>query len=601
MQSSSGRSEERMQSASLTGRPTHPRGPNRLVRRLLFPRGLRRLYRRLQQRPDEPIFHALLREMSVDYQVAPSDLKHIPATGPVVAVANHPFGMLEGAILCDLALTVRPDVRVLTNYLVAEIPELQQHCIALDPFQGKRVASMNRQGMKDAMSWLAGGGMLIIFPAGEVASWHMRERRVTDPQWSATASRLIRNSEATALPIFIDGGNSIPFHLLGLVHPRLRTVRLPHELLNKRGRTVKIHIGSPIPHREIAKLHSADEATRYLRWRTYLLHQRDTLRRHRMPLPLFPRPQSLRPIAAPPAIDKVQAEVRNLPPEQHLVQDRDFRVFIADSAQIPNLLQAVGRAREITFRQVGEGTGEAIDLDEFDPHYQHLILWHRAKDELAGAYRIGRIDQILARWGRKGLYTNTLFRYQPELFHRIGPALELGRSFILAEYQKHYGSLLCLWKGLARYASLHPEAPILMGAVSVSGRYNTASRELIVRFFEADNRQDDLGRFVQPRIPFRGLKLREWDLPLIHQALHDVEALSETISDIEPDGKGIPILLRQYVKVGGRLLGFNVDKNFSDVLDGLVMVDLRQTDPKILERYMGAEGLKAFRAFHHLP
>jgi len=595
------RPKERMQPAGVTSRPANSNSANRLVRRLLFPRGLRRLYRRVQQRLDEPIFQALLREMNVDYQVAPTDLKHIPPTGPVVAVANHPFGMLEGAILCDLAMTVRPDVRVLTNYFVAEIPELQQHCIALDPFQGKRVASMNRRGMKEAMSWLAGGGMLVIFPAGEVSTWQMRERRVTDPQWSATASRLILNSGATSLPIFIDGGNSIPFHLLGLVHPRLRTVRLPHELLNKRGRTVKVHIGSPIPHSEVAKLHSAEEATRYLRWRTYLLHQRDTLRPHRMRLPLFPRPQTPRPIAAPPAADKVQAEVRNLPPEQHLVQDRDFRVFIADAEQIPNLLLAIGRAREITFRQVGEGTGEASDLDEFDPHYQHLILWHRAKDELAGAYRIGRIDQILARWGRKGLYTNTLFRYQPELFDRIGPAMELGPSFILAEYQKHYGSLLCLWKGLARYASLHPEAPVLMGAVSISSRYNTASRELIVRFFEGDNRRDDLSRFVQPRIPFRGLKLREWDLPLIHQALEDVEALSETISDIEPDGKGIPILLRQYVKVGGRLLGFNVDKNFSDVLDGLVMVDLRKTDPKALERYMGSEGLKAFRAHHRLP
>ncbi|HMK28708.1 MAG TPA: GNAT family N-acyltransferase [Terriglobales bacterium] len=576
-------------------------GPNRLVRRLLFPRGLQKLYRRLQQRPGEPIFQALLREMNVAYQVAPADLQRIPTSGPVVAVANHPFGFLEGAILCDLALTVRPDVRVLTNYLLAEVPELQRYCIALDPFQGKRVAPMNRRGVKEAMAWLAGGGMLLIFPAGEVASWHMRQRRVTDPQWSSTASRLIRNSGATALPTFIDGGNSIPFHLLGLVHPRLRTVRLPHELLNKRGRTVKVHIASPIPHAEIAKLHSAEEATCYLRWRTYLLHQRDALRPHRVRLPLFPRPRPLRPIAAPPAAGAVRAEVRNLPPAQHLIEDRDFRVFVAAADQIPNLLTAIGRAREITFRQVGEGTGEATDLDEFDRHYQHLILWHRSKDELAGAYRIGRIDQILARWGSKGLYTNTLFRYRPEVFDRIGPALELGRSFILAEYQKHYGSLLCLWKGIARYVAIHPEAPVLMGAVSISSRYNRASRELIVRFFEADNRRDDLSRFVQPRLPFRGLHLREWDLPLICRALEDVEALSDTISDIEADGKGLPILLRQYVKVGGRLLGFNVDRNFSDVLDGLVMVDLRQTDPKILERYMGSEGLKTFRAYHRLP
>jgi hypothetical protein len=170
------------------------------------------------------------------------------------------------------------------------------------------------------------------------------------------------------------------------------------------------------------------------------------------------------------------------------------------------------------------------------------------------------------------------------------------------EYQRQYAPLLLLWKGIARFVAARPETPVLFGAVSISNEYNSLSREMIVRYFE--QRQDGDSRefsdLIQARTPFRAPKIRRWDCGAICGALRDLDELAEPISDIEEDGKGLPILLKQYAKVGGRLVGFNLDRKFSDVVDGLVIVDLRQTDPQVLERYMGKSGHANFRHFHGL-
>jgi len=212
-----------------------------------------------------------------------------------------------------------------------------------------------------------------------------------------------------------------------------------------------------------------------------------------------------------------------------------------------------------------------------------------------GGYRAGNTAEILAQYGIEGLYTSTLFRYNERIFQKLGPALELGRSFVRAEYQRQYAPLLLLWKGIARLIVMRPETPVLFGAVSVSNDYNETSRELIYRFFEARMQEDELAGMIEPRRPFRSVRLRPTDCRSMCRALRDLDELSEPINDVEPDGKGLPILLRQYSKIGGKVLAFNVDQKFSNVLDGLVAVDLRQTDPLVLERYMGREGAETFR------
>ncbi|MGD0792865.1 MAG: GNAT family N-acyltransferase [Terriglobales bacterium] len=561
----------------------------------------RELYQRVRTAPPGFRLEALLAEMKVKLEVQPADLDRIPVKGPLVAVANHPFGVLDGVALAVLLSRARPDVKILTNALLQGIPELHEHCIFVDPFHTPSSADKNVKPLKHAMEWLRQGGALAVFPAGEVSQWNIRQAQVTDPAWNNVAARLVRKTGASALPVYFCGRNSVTFQLLGLINPRLRTLFLLQEFLQQREKDVQVRIGGAIPSELIANLDNDEEATEYLRLRTYLLSYRGKKpislpTKMRSALPRKPQ----EPIASEVPSRFVVHDIAALPAERLLVENADFAVYAARASELPHLLDELGRLREITFRAAGEGTGHSADLDQFDAYYWHLLLWNKEKQELAGAYRAGNTDEIIRAHGVKGLYTNTVFRYDEQLFLKIGSALELGRSFVRPEYQRQYAPLLLLWKGIARFVAAHPETPVLFGAVSISNEYSSLSREMIVRYFEQREDGREFGDLIQARTPFRAPKLRRWDCGAICSALRDLDELAEPISDVEEDGKGLPILIKQYAKVGGRLVGFNLDRKFSDVVDGLVIVDLRQTDPSVLERYMGKEGYAGFRHFHKL-
>lgn len=562
---------------------------------------VRDLYRRVQQSPQGFRLENLLAEMRVELKVRSADQGRIPATGSVVVVANHPYGVLDGALLTVLLTRVRPDLKVLTNLLLGDIPELQQSCIFVDPFQTDRSIESNRKAIREALSWLEGGGMLAIFPGGEVSQFHMPAAHITDPEWNDTAVRLIRRTGATALPVYFCGHNGVGFQLLGMIHPKLRTAFLLQEFLKQEGKTVEIRVGSPVPANAIESIASDQEAIEYLRWRTYLLARR---RKAETSWPVALRTKLVskvqEAVADPIPQDLLSQEIQTLSGDRCLAENAEFSVHLGTARDIPQLLLEVGRLRELTFRRAGEGTGKCRDLDSFDDHYWHVLLWNKSKRELVGAYRAGNTAEILATRGVAGLYTSTLFRYDQGLFQKLGPALELGRSFVRPEYQRQYAPLLLLWKGIARLISKHLEIPILFGAVSISNDYNKASREMIYRFFQSRMKDDGLAELVEPRRPFRPGLLPRWDCRAMCRALHDLDELSEPITDVEADGKGLPILLRQYARIGGKLLGFNVDRKFSNVLDGLVVVDLRQTHPAVLDRYMGHEAAQSFRKLHSL-
>src|SRR5580692_128038 len=559
----------------------------------------RDLYRRVQRSPEGFRLETLLAEMRIGLTVGAADEARVPASGPVVVVANHPYGVLDGAILTVLLTRVRPDVKVLTNFLLSDIPELQKHCIFVDPFQTDRSLESNRRGLREALAWLQKGGMLAIFPAGEVSQWQMPAAQIVDPEWNDTAVRLIRKTGATVLPVYLCGHNGVGFQLMGMIHPKLRSAFLLQEFLNQAGKTVEVRVGSGIPADAVEAIADDHEATQYLHWRTYLLGRRS---RREASWPDVLRSKFVfkiqEPVAAAVASDLLAKELEALPKDRRLAANTDFVVYLGAAREIPQLLQEVGRLREVTFRGAGEGTGKSRDLDSFDDYYSHILLWHKTRQELVGAYRAGNTAEILAEHGIGGLYTSTLFRYDEKIFQKLGPALELGRSFVRPEYQRQYAPLLLLWKGIARMVARRPEVPVLFGAVSISNDYSAASREMIYRFFEAHMQEDELAGLIEPRRPFRPGLLRRWDCSGMHRALRDLDELSQPITDVEADGKGLPILLRQYAKIGGKLLGFNVDRKFSNVLDGLVVVDLRQTDPGVLDRYMGRESATRFRDLH---
>jgi putative hemolysin len=309
------------------------------------------------------------------------------------------------------------------------------------------------------------------------------------------------------------------------------------------------------------------------------------------------RSEQAEPIAAAVPAALLKAEIEALPAAQRLVQSGQYLIQYAQAQQIPWCLQEIGRLRELTFRAAGEGTGKASDIDLFDAYYLHLFLWDSEASVIVGAYRMGLADEILARYGKRGLYTQSLFRYGPRLLESLNPAIELGRSFVRPEYQKGYSPLLLLWRGISQFILRSPQYAVLFGPVSISNSYAPVSRQLMVDYLRARNVEAKLSRHVKPRRPFRAERSKIGDNVQIAD-LRDIEQLSRVIARIEHDSKGIPILLKQYLKLGGRLLGFSADDQFSDALDGLIVVDLRVSEPRVLARYMGEEGAAAFFARH---
>ena len=573
----------------------------RLAEKLLPSRRIRDLYCRAQQPVNRSLLQNVLSEMEVEYRVSAADLASVPARGGVVIVSNHPFGILDGTVLGAMLASIRPDVKIMANSLLAGIPELHECCFFVDPFGRRSSVMANQRALKRAAFWLRQGGALVVFPAGEVSHLRMERMQVADPPWSTAAARLARLTGSPVLPVYFPGRNSAAFQGLGLLHPRLRTAWLMNEFLGQRGKKVEVRVGSAVPPLVLEAMSDDRSATRYLRWRTYLLGQRR--KRNAIAaatLPLVAALKKEEPVAEAVAPELLLRDVDRLSPGQCIEKGRDFRVYCAEAAEVPHLMQELGRLREISFRAAGEGCGRARDLDGFDAHYKHLLLWSEERRELVGGYRMGRTDEILPGSGVSGLYTSTLFDYERRFFDQLGPALELGRSFIRPEYQKQYAPLLALWKGIGRYLAAHPEIAVLFGAVSISKQYSRASREMIFRFFQARDGGNRLAEWVRPRQPFRP----NWTLfPEDGDAcrmVRDPEQLTGPITDVETDRKGMPVLLRHYVRLGGRMLSFNVDRKFSNVLDGLVMVDLRESDPTVLQRYMGKEGLARFREFHGL-
>jgi len=552
------------------------------LERLLLLDRLNRLCEDAQRLPDgRPFVERCLQLLNVSTKVSEQDLALVPRDGPVVAVANHPFGLIEGAVLAAMLRSVRPDVKILANHLLAAIPEARDYCIFVDPFQSERAVRTNSLGLKESVGWLKQGGLLGVFPAGEVAHLNFKELAVTDPEWSHSIARLIRLTGATVLPVYFVGANGPLFQLLGFLHPRMRTAMLTHEFLNKTDQAIELRIGSPIGPAKLRPYQDDVALTRYFRHRTYLLQSRGAeSKQHRR-------------IADPPAAsvlnELLASEVVKLPPERTLVETEESLVLLARAEEIPNVLHEIGRLREISFRRCGEGTGKPVDLDAFDDYYWHLFAWNRRAREVVGAYRLGPSEEILAHAGPDGFYTKKLFDWKPSFLGRIGPALELGRSFVRPEYQKSFAPLFLLWKGIGQFSVRHPQYKVLFGPVSISNDYTSTSRQLMVKFLSAYRASQDLMPLVRARNPFRSRPSKLTD-ELIEATVWDVDEISALIADVEIDRKGMPILLKQYLRLGGELVAFNVDRRFSDALDGLIVVDLRKTDARLLERYMGKEG-----------
>lgn len=524
----------------------------------------------------------------------PADgVAHVPVTGAAVIVANHPHGAVDGLALAAVLASVRPDVKLLANAVLHAIPEMRPHLIGVDTF-GDR-GTRNTRPLREARAWLADGHALVVFPAGEVSHVRGRDGALIDGPWRDGAARLAAAAEAPVVPVFVGGRNSRRFERAGRVTPWLRTALLARELLAMRGQAVEVRAGRAMSPRRLSAVGDAAAQTAYMRLRTYGLadgtEAAGVLRK-------APGRSSRQPDALAPAVPGavLAREVAGLPAEALLVAQGAWRVYLARAAWAPACVQEIGRLRERTFRAAGEGTGRARDLDRFDWHYRHLFVWHDDAQAIVGAYRVAATDDVLPRHGLGGFYTRTLFRYSQALLRDLGPALELGRSFVREEYQRDFQPLLLLWRGIGAMVAAHPRYRRLFGPVSISAEYGSTTRSVLARLL-LSHRPSLLGHHVEPRRPLRDEAAVAEALVRSHVAA-DLRDVDELVRDLESGQRGLPVLLRHYLKLNAALLAFSEDPAFGNVLDGLVVVDLLDVDRALLTRYLGREAAATFLAAH---
>ena len=523
---------------------------------------------------DPPVFiNSILEHLDIRYEVPEKDLANLPAAGPFITVSNHPFGGIDALILLKILMSGRSDVRVMASFLLQQIDPLSEHILPVDPAgrQGDRKTVFT--GIREALRYVSEGHVVGLFPAGEVSTYQSDSNLISDREWQAQFIRAVKMAEVPVVPVYFHGTNSRWFHILGRIHPLLRTARLGSELINKRHKVIRVRIGKPVSVKEQSDFVDMARLGRYLRARTYSLGSALEAR------PFFTglkRRISKRQEPIAPAGDKtlLREEINALRPSHELFSSRNFIVLFAPTRVMPNLIREIGRLREMTFRAIGEGTNRATDIDEYDFYYHHLFVWDDDAGELVGAYRIGKGKEILNQYGIKGFYINSLFHISKSFTPVLSESLELGRSFIVQEYQRKPMSLFLLWKGLLTVLLNHAECRYLIGPVSISNEFSPLSKSLIVDFVRNNHYDPEMAKFVRPRKEYVSQADRRVDSSvIIDSAEKDISKVDTVVGDVD-SGFRIPVLLRKYLELNARIIGFNVDPDFNNCLDGLIMVDV---------------------------
>jgi len=532
---------------------------------------LNSLYDRLTGKQGLEFLDAAFDDLKVKIKTDAIEMKYIPAEGPFILVSNHPFGMLDGMMLIRVICGVRPDFKVMANFLLQKIEPIAKYFIYVDPFEGDDVKKKSLQGIKTAMQHLASGAPLGIFPAGEVSTFQSGFRKIKDKEWHSSVVKLIKKAEVPVVPLYFHGTNRMIFHLLGKIHPSLRTATIPAELFQKKNEAVHIRIGAPVTVSEQKKFTSAEEMGRYLRAMVYALGaplmQRKSFQQRLQSL------RRLKKIIDPVDPALLQKEIKSIK-NNLLVSRNDYEVYLAPAKEIPDILREIGRLREVTYRKVGEGTHRSVDLDEFDNYYEHLFLLDRSVNKIIGAYRLGRGDEIFEKLGKEGFYTCTLFRFDAGFTPYFKRTLELGRSFVVEEYQKKAFPLFMLWKGIEKFLSINKQYRYILGPVSISSSYSELTRSLIIQFIKRYYYDAELAAMAHARKGYEVIQDDDLGILLDHFPV-DMNELDKLISEIEPSHFKVPVLLKKYIKQNASIIGFNIDPKFNNCLDGLMILDLK--------------------------
>ena len=557
---------------------------------------INKLYNDLSHLKGMEFIDALIERLQLEYEISKEELAKIPKDGAFITVSNHPFGGIDGMLLIKILYKIRPDIRVLSNFVLNKIEPVSEYMLPVNPFERRKEASSSLAGIKLALEQLQEGRVLGIFPAGEVSSYNEDNYGISDREWQYPAMKMIKKARVPVIPVYFQGSNSRLFHILGLIHPTLRTVRLPAEVFNKKHKKIRIRIGNPVSVKEQDTFSDISTFGRYLRAKTYALGS--VLEVKKFFRPRINRNTKPEPIAEAVAPGLICDEIEKIREDYSLFSSDQFDVFCTPSIEIPQIMNELGRLREITFRDVGEGTNHSIDIDEYDLYYNQLFVWDNQNKLIVGAYRVGKGKEILMRYGVKGFYLHSLFRMNRRFHPTLKQSLELGRSFIIKEYQRRPLPLFLLWKGILYFLLKHSEYRYLIGPVSISNNFSQFSRGLIMKYIREHHFDKKLSRYVRPRTRYNvpGFNIDE---EVILKSADDLNKFDRFIKEVEPNDYSIPILLKRYLKLNGKIIGFNLDPKFNNALDGLLVLDLYDVpmetiaslsqeinDDSILERFM---------------
>lgn len=513
----------------------------------------------------------LLELLNIKYEINDNYIKHLPKNKPFIVISNHPFGFLDGLIMLSIFCKHNNNFKVMANYFLSQFEPVNNLFIELNPFsQGN---AKNVKGLKTAYKHLNNGHAMGIFPAGEVATFQANTGKIEDKLWDKQTIKFIAKTKLPIVPLYISGNNSLNFHLLGKIHPNLRTLSIPAEFFNKSNQTINCRIGKPLYPADLNFTTDYDNLGRFLRIYLYSLNSQVNVKKFFKPVKLTSKKAAQ--IIPEIPVDKLANDINNLKKQNKLlIQKAGFEVYLAQATLMPNIFAQIGRLREITFRSVGEGTNKKTDIDGYDLYYLHLFVWDTTQQQIVGAYRLGQGDNIILKYGKKGFYTTTLFKYSNQFTHILCNTVEMGRSFIVPQYQQKTLPLFLLWQGILKYLQANPQYKYLIGPVSISNNFSPFSKDMIVSFIKKYHYDSDMSKMVIPKKPFK-LQHNQTDISVIlNNYVPDILKLDELISGIEPGFERMPVLLKQYIKQTAKILAFNVDPKFNNSLDGLMILDI---------------------------
>lgn len=510
---------------------------------------------------------AVFDRLNIDCRVRHDEIQNIPSRGRIVIVANHPLGGLDGLALLRLVGSIRRDVRIVANELLLNVDQLRGLFLPVDAFgNGTGKADLARiiTALKDEEA-------VIIFPAGEVS--RAGAKGIRDRRWLSGFLRIAEPTGTPIIPIHIKARNSSLFYLSAKFSAVLSMLMLPREMIGFKGK-ILLTIGKPIEAETLQKvpMRRAEKAQ--------LVH-RHLRRVGKGKSPVFATRKS---IIHP--VDRQALRTLLKKAEKLGVTADNKHILLVNYTEGSAVMDEIGRLREMTFRAVGEGTGQHKDLDHYDHYYRHLVLWDDNALEIAGAYRLGEVW----RWSDRdvaGLYTNDLFLFSDAMAPILKQGLELGRSFVQPQY---WGlrSLDYLWQGIGAYLAKHPEVRYMFGPVSLSNKMPRAARDYIVRFYATHF--SDKEALVTARMPYvidcASSDELHTDIPG-----EDIYAERVILTDrLAYMGLKIPTLFKQYADVcepgGVRFCAFNIDPAFNYCTDGFVLVDVNYLKPNKRSRYI---------------